>query len=312
MPFLVPFGSYPQGGLISTNPSLGRVLYVSSTYGKSGNSGSDVEPMATIVAAMAKLANANNSQNRGDTIVCLPGHTEDVPDATTFVASRPKLTIIGLGYGATQATITLSTATTATLNVTGANVSFQNIRVVSNIAACAAVFTVAAKDFQFQGGQIVEGTGTIVTFVITSAATSNLVDGLSITGSYLVADAAANGLGISITGTNDRVNISNNLIRMQINSSLSLIDCASGKNLTNCKIQNNDLIRLFTATTPGAISLAGSGNTGMVSLNRIKCAVAAIANIVSVIDATGCGLINNYATGEDDKSGILVPAADAT
>lgn len=310
-----PIGGYPTGGASNTFTGLGRVLYVSSTYGKNSNNGSVDNPVTTIAKALSLLTTSNVAQNRGDTIVCLPGHSESINSSLPLTISRAGVTIMGLGNGALQPQLLLDTAVGSTITVSAAGVTLKNMRITANFDAVTRMVTVASTGLTIDGCRFDSGTATNASWVGViepSATTSNLVDGLTITNSIIIGtDTTDNAVPINLTGTTDRVEISDNYMNVAVNSTNALIGGASGKNITNCRILRNNLVRLGTS---GAciINLQGTANSGMCAYNNVKCAVAAIANIVGVIDVTGMGLIQNFGTGEDDKSGILIPAADAT
>lgn len=303
----------PVTGGMGAHPALGKILYVSSVVGKDSNSGRVDAPLATVVKALSKLLQSDNTQNRGDTIICMPAHTEAVPDATTFAATRPNVTILGIGDGVSQPQIQLTAATTATLTISAANVAFENMRISAAVAGVAIGITVGATDFSLRKCRMDEvGTGTWAQCIGLSAATSNICDGLSITDCFILGAAAANTYVVLFTGTTDRVVIARNYMKLNINASLALITSSSGKQLTNIQILNNQLIRLATASSTAIINLVGSTNTGMICDNRFLVAIAAIANLTNVIVAAGCGINNNYGCGLTNVSGILTPVADST
>lgn len=63
----------------------------------------------------------------------LPGHTETITAAAGIDVDVIGVTIIGIGNGSLKPTITLGTATTATLRMQAVNCAIQNLRFVGNI-----------------------------------------------------------------------------------------------------------------------------------------------------------------------------------
>lgn len=97
---------------------------------------SPARPFSTINYARSK-AGANG------TIYVLPGHDENVASATGCVLSVAGQKIIGIGKGNLRPTLRLTTATTATISITAANVHLENLLVYGNFLNVASAFTVA-------------------------------------------------------------------------------------------------------------------------------------------------------------------------
>src|SRR3990167_1161895 len=91
-----------------------------------GNDGSFLAPFSTLDYAVGQCA-----ANRGDIIMVRPNHATTVSSATGLALDVAGIAIIGLGVGANRPTITLDTATTATIAVSAANISMQNVVVRS-------------------------------------------------------------------------------------------------------------------------------------------------------------------------------------
>lgn len=119
----------------------GEVFYVHSSGGSGSNFGNTRKlPLNSIVNALSKCV-----ANRGDLIIVLPGHTESIIAATTLVVSKAGVTIIGEGTGTLKPTITVSTAVSAELSVTAANVTIRNLRLVCDIDSLENFFNIAAS-----------------------------------------------------------------------------------------------------------------------------------------------------------------------
>lgn len=119
----------------------GETFYVHSSGGSGSNYGNTRQlPLNSIVNALSKCVSG-----RGDLIVVLPGHTESVIAATTLVISKAGVTIVGEGRGTLKPTITISTAVTAEISVTAANVLIRNLRIVNDIDSLENIFNIAAS-----------------------------------------------------------------------------------------------------------------------------------------------------------------------
>lgn len=88
-------------------PTTGTVFFVSSVIGSNGNDGLSPDvPKATIANALAACA-----AGKGDTIICLPGHTETI--TTAIAMSKNDVRLIGLGR------VTLSGSAANIIDLTG-------------------------------------------------------------------------------------------------------------------------------------------------------------------------------------------------
>lgn len=121
----------------------GNIFYVDSGTGSSTNPGTTMDlPLATIDQAINKCTASN-----GDVIYVLPGHAETIAAAAGIDADVIGISVIGLGSGSLKPTITLGTATTADIDIDAANVTFQNLRFVSNINDLAVILDVNDEYF---------------------------------------------------------------------------------------------------------------------------------------------------------------------
>ena len=114
----------------------GTYFFVSSTTGSNSFAGTSADaPFATLAYALSSDGGGLMVANRGDTIVIAPGHAESIIAAGTVTCDVAGVNIIGLGTGADRPEFTFSTATTASLLVTAANVQIANIVCISGIDA---------------------------------------------------------------------------------------------------------------------------------------------------------------------------------
>lgn len=265
--------------------------------------------VATIAAAVA-LCTANG----GDQLAVMPGHTETISSATALTMSVAGVTVYSLGQGNDRCAITLDTATTATINVTAANVKFRNVIFIANFAAIVAAFTTTtAKDFVLEGCEF-RDTSAVLNFVsiVTTATTSNAADGLSLVNCKRVGlGADTNTTIISALGTNDRVMITGGFYTHAATTDGGLIIIATGKILTNLEINNPKCSFVGSASSTGGILITtnGSTNTGYIDGCRIWSLDATTEILVTASSGFKFGL--NYYSGTADKSGYLLPAADA-
>ena len=135
--------NYPNGflngvtirGVPLQQTQPGEVFWVNSTTilakggvgGSDGNGGTYTKPFKTLDGAVGKT-----TASRGDIIVLMPGFTETVSTATALALDVAGVAVVGLGSGSLRANITLDTATTATIAVSAANISFKNVIFTAN------------------------------------------------------------------------------------------------------------------------------------------------------------------------------------
>lgn len=121
-------------------PSSGNIFFVDSGYGSTSGSGLSPEsPYVTLDEAIGACTASN-----GDVIFVMEGHAETVVAANGIDADVAGISIIGLGNGTNKPTITMGTATTATLRVNAANVRVRNLRFVNNIDSLVKFFDINA------------------------------------------------------------------------------------------------------------------------------------------------------------------------
>lgn len=125
----------------------------------------------TIAAAVALC-----TANAGDQIVVLPGHTETVTAAAGIAINVASVMVIGIGLGADRPTITFTTSTAASFDVTAANTLFKNIVFTCGIDAQLAMVNVTAADVTFEQCEFNTNSGTVgaVAGILTAATATRL------------------------------------------------------------------------------------------------------------------------------------------
>lgn len=112
---------------------VGDLYYVSSVTGSSSGPGwTPHNAFATIDQAIS-ACKANN----GDVVMVLPTHVETITAASGIDLDVAGVTVIGLGQGTERPTVTLGTATTASVDFSAANCTIRNIRFVCNVDSLA-------------------------------------------------------------------------------------------------------------------------------------------------------------------------------
>jgi len=144
---------------VSRAGTTGNVWYVGSTVSTASDSalpfGTTPEnPLATLDYAIGQC-----TANQGDIIYVMPGHTETLTAAAQLVFDVAGVKVIGLGVGTNRPTFTLSTATTADVDIDATNVWIDNIRFVSGIDSLAVVLDVNSANFSCTRCDFVSSSG---------------------------------------------------------------------------------------------------------------------------------------------------------
>jgi hypothetical protein len=110
----------------------GAIFFVDSTHAAkadaAGGGKSPDTPLATIDYAVGLC-----TANKGDVIYVMPGHAETVTAAAGIDLDVAGISVVGLGKGSNKPTITMGTATTATVRINAANVTLRGVRLVNDI-----------------------------------------------------------------------------------------------------------------------------------------------------------------------------------
>lgn len=279
-----------------------------ATYGPDADGGSRV--FASIALA---VANANVVASRGDVILVLPGHTETVSAAGGIALSKAGLTIIGLGGGTLKPTITYDTAATATTTVSAADVTIENIVFTANYADIVKVFDLStAKNFTIRKCDF-KATATNMNFlaIVDTNTTNNAADGLVVQDCTWVEPDAATVSMLDIDADIDGLVFRRNYLNIGVNTNdlPAIAGVATGKDLTNVRIEENDIVRLNDANPLLIVVDTTTANTGIIRENYVRHLDTAGELLVTA--GTNFGFFDNKATAAVDASAYLLPATDS-
>jgi hypothetical protein len=319
--------NYPNGftngitirGLPINVSNPGRVWWVNNSSvlaengvaGSNGNPGTYQKPFATINYAVGRAA-----ANRGDVIMVMPGHAETISNATALVLNKAGVAIIGLGAGSNRPTLTFSTANTANIPITAANVTVKNILHVANFAAIASAYTATGTstptDFTVEDCEF-RDTSSILNFVktVTGNATANSMAGFAYINNKVfgLGTTAATTAVIMAAAQSRQLYKGNYCVYPALNDTAALV-AFGANNQTSLLIDGNNVVRPSTSTTGGSLFSGGStASTGYVINNYSW----HLDNSAALLAPTGTalGFQNNFCmiTGAADKSGLINPAA---
>lgn len=304
--------NYPKGftggvtvrGMPLLNAYPNDAIWVKSGATANG-AGTFARPYSTIQAA----ADACGS-NLGDVIVVKAGHAETISSATVLALNKAGITIIGLGSGATRPTLTFSTAATANIPVSAANITVQNILFVANFADIASVFTLTtAPDFVVDSCEF-RDTSSILNFLtIVTTTVAVVADGLTFTNNRVSSlGTTAASTAIKVLGTHDRLVINDNYYVGAVLNNTAALLAHGALVVTNLEMARNKVRRPSTDTATGGLLITTSSttNTGLVYDNYVVHADV----IAAILVTSGCnyGTVNNLTTGDANTSGFVLPA----
>lgn len=287
----------------------GDVVFVDSVNGASNGDGSSLRPFSSVQNAFAK-----SGLSTGDAIVCLMSHAETISSATSLSLSVAGIRIIGMNEGALRPTFTFTTAATATINVTAANITIENCLFVANFADVVSAFTTTtAKNFSIKNCEFRDTSSALnFNYLVDTNTTTNDTDGLSITDSYWFGlTATANSGCIKMDGTNNRLFFRRNYITHAATTAAGFMQIATGKVVTNMICDSNvfNLVGATNLTTGTLITTDGSTNSGVIMKNTVH-ELDATSEIL-VTASSGFIFDQNSSSAVADKSGYTLPAADA-
>jgi len=239
----------------------GTALAPGGRGGSDGNRGSFESPFASIAGALLQCA-----AGRGDTIFVKPGHVESVTAAAGLNLNIAGVSIVGLGQGSTRPQVNFTTANTASITVTAAQVSISNIQFdATGFAAVATPIVVSAADFSFLGNDMILATATnqaALGIVSTAAADRMTIDSNRFRGSANAGTATA----VQVVG-GDSHQITNNLMFGSYTAGIGGINNITTA-MTGALISGNTISNQTASSTKAVVAVAGSTVLGRRELLR--------------------------------------------
>ena len=274
----------------SRDVTSGQVWWVGASSANDANDaahGQDpMQPFTTIAYAITRVNTAN-----GDVIYVMPGHTETLDSAAEISITRASPTsavgvkVVGLGYGNSRPIISYATATTASLRVTGANATLENLIFdLTGIDALVSPIEIRAAGFTMRNCHIITATAggqATRAIVTTNAATAMTLEDNTFLGTINAGTTSV----LQIVGGHSHV-IRRNVFMGAYTTTVGAIE--GGTPLTENIIIHGNWIFNRTASSSKAITLFGS-STGIISDNRMQVLTGS-----DPADCTGCAPPGNY------------------
>jgi len=289
-------GGFKHGVTIRNMPVLNiypaKAFWVDSNSVHKGLKGTFDSPCATLAGALALC-----TANKGDLIMIKAGHAENLAAAQAITPAG--VTIVGLGEGNAIPTFT-TTATDGGFTIGVANVTIENVRIISNIADCVAAILVEAagvgctiRNCQFRDTS--SALELLLHVSVEAAVTDLLIDNCSMVGK--AGGAMTN--SILFAGLSTDCIIQN--CNIFVDSSDDVIDhlAIASVNLT---IRNNVIVNADTDAAGYCIRFK-TGGTGVVHNNLL----GYNENAAEIGVGDAAFWFENYASNTIAESGVLDP-----
>jgi len=292
-------------GIPLTVAHPGEVFWVNSTAvlakdaaaGSDGGRGDYRHPFATIDYAVGRC-----TANRGDIIMVMPGHSEDISGASALDLDVAGVAVVGLGTGTDRPDLNFS-ATGGTVDVAAANVTLYNLTLTADVSAVVVGVNVDAADCTIDNCEFnFNETGDDFKTMIDV----DTVDGFHLTNSKLLGEDNVAGplIGVRLD-TDTQTEIVNNFIISEFATGAIVGEGAAGAQIL---IEGNKIYNADTAG--GEVIDLNVAHTGMLVKNA--CGTLFTTAPETAFDPGSTLSIENYVCNNIDESGTIVPPGIST
>lgn len=280
----------------------GKTFYVDSAIDGTGGENPD-EAVGTLDEAFALC-----TANRGDIIVVMPNHAETITGAAGIAHDVAGVSVVGLGVGSQRPRFLMDGGTSVTYAISAADAYVGNLVFASGHADVVTCFNVTASGAWIDACEFEDNTAdeNFVTEIKATSTTDNNADDLKVTNCRAMTPDASGAEFIEIAADLDGLVATGNFVCKDAGTAAGFIVCATGKDLTNCRIESN---RLVSGATSGDIFINNdtAANSGIVAFNLVG---HHDADAAAPFDVDGVRFFENYAVGVDTGSALLLPAVD--
>ena len=289
-------GLYKDAGLYPGNVRFVGSTATNAVDSTSGGYMPDV-PYATLDYAIGQMTASN-----GDVIYVLPGHAETISAAAGLDLDVAGITIIGLGVGSLQPTISSGTTTTATVEIAEANITVKNIKFISAIADLAVGLDIKGKG----DGALIEDCfftdgSSVLEMVIALTIEAGAHDVTIKNNRFFTVVGGGCAEAIQIEGAVTNLRITGNQILGDFSG--AAVDGATAA-AVNIIVADN---RINNADASAGLGInLHAATTGLVYSNYVLNAKNTVAGII----AAACMVTGNYGSNAAGAQGILVPGVD--
>jgi len=250
------------------------------------------KPFLTIDYAVGQCAASN-----GDVIYVLPGHAETVSAAAGLALDVIGISVIGVGRGSLQPTVTFDTDADADMDVDAADILVENIHFVANFADIVAMIDVNADDFTLRNCRFSQAAADMNALICVQDALAGGSDRITIEGCHAMMYDAANTHFVNFAGTGTGHIVRDNILMGDWGTM-----CIGGAGLTTYTTIIDNVIYNAAADNDSCINSAA---TSGICMRNLAGGGAAQANGIT---AAGLALAENYyGVAAEDLSALLEP-----
>lgn len=286
------------GGGVSIPPTTGNVFFVHSGTGNNTTyAGTTAQaPFATINYAMGFC-----TASKGDQIIVMPGHAENITAATTLAVNVAGVSIIGLGRGRNRPVLSF-TNTAGKIPITGANCRLSNLVFLADVSAVVTGISVEANDVEIDNcyfGFVDTGDDFAIMVLVSG------VDRLNCHHNHFVAENAAGcNAGIQIVDALDTIFAYNIMEGDYTTANINGVTTLStGLFVIGNFLRNSD-------TTAGVLLTTAANSTGLAAYNSGGTLYS--TNITAPWANTGLLSIENYVVNVVTETAGITPATAST
>lgn len=266
---------------------VGNILYVDSVNGTSAGPGFSPETAYSTINAAVAAATADQN----DFVVVVPGHVETVTAAAGLALSKAGVTVLGLGVGRQRGRINYTTAAAASVDVTAARVTLQNlVFTMTGVDAVTAGINVSGADFVMDGCEIefADSSAQATLALLTASG----ADRMAVRNCYFHGSADAGTAAAIRVAAGKDIQITDNIITGNFTTSLGGIDNSAA--VTGLQVHRN-VVTNGTASSTKAMVWHGS-TTGVFSNNRLGI-LSGTAPVTAAAGTNGGGSYYSAAAG---------------
>jgi hypothetical protein len=269
-------------------------------YGRTPNA-----PFASINFAANSANNTGLTATNGDVIYVLPGHVENIGNATV-TCNVAGVRIIGVGTGTDRPLISFNNAA-ANIAITAASVTFRNFQTTTTVANVTKLFNVTGAYCILDGVDYVDtASSNPLSFLLTSSAANYVT--VQNCDHYCTTAGTSAQTWIELVGMT-RPRIRNNNINVTLdNAAGSHVIAVVTTAATDVEIYGNDIVQKGGTSQTEVIAML-TNTTGSIDNNNCHCNASHYTGLTT---AASCYCTNNYSSVTVNKSGVLDPVVDTT
>jgi hypothetical protein len=230
----------------------------------------------------------------------MPGHVETVVNAGEFTLDCIGLTVRGLGEGALQPMIEVTTEVLADIDIDAASITIEDVHFQAGVQDIVAMIDVNATDFTLRRCRFTQGAADENALITIQDAGAAASDRITVEYCHAIMYDADNTHFINFAGTGEEHVVRNNVLLGDWGTI-----AVGGTGVLILWAVTDNYIHNVAATDDAGINTADA-STGMIFNNRLG--YGDVGNATTAVDADACAMCENYVVDSvSAASGILDP-----